>query len=146
MNIGVAYDNGRIAQNLGSCRTLLVVTTEGQNPTGKHLAQAEGDSTTALLKLAGMGKLDVLICGSLGLAIRNALEMIGVLLVPGCEGPAEEAVAKFLVGEKQGDPTLLEIGREDDPDDPMVCMHDCAKCAGCGPIEILKQIPVEEVK
>ena len=93
-----------------------------------------------------MEKLDVLICGSLGLAIRNALEMIGVLLVPGCEGPAEEAVAKFLVGEKQGDPTLLEIGREEDPDDPMACMHDCARCAGCGPIELLKQIPVEEVK
>ena len=87
-----------------------------------------------------------MICGSLGLAIRNALEMIGVLLVPGCEGSAEEAVAKFLVGEKQGDPTLLEIGREEDPDDPMACMHDCAKCAGCGPSEILKQIPVEEVK
>ena len=146
MNIGVAYDNGQIAQNLGSCRTFLVVATEGQNPTGKYLAQAEGDSTTALLKLAGLEKLDVLICGSLGLAIRNALEMIGVLLVPGCEGSAEEAVAKFLVGEKQGDPTLLEIGREEDPDDPMACMHDCAKCAGCGPIEILKQIPVEEVK
>ena len=83
---------------------------------------------------------------SLGLAIRNALEMIGVLLVPGCEGPAEEAVAKFLVGEKQGDPTLLEIGREEDPDDPMACMHDCAKCSGCGPSELLKQIPVEEIK
>ena len=55
-------------------------------------------------------------------------------------------MAKFIVGEKQGDPTLLEIGREEDPDDPMACMHDCAKCAGCGPIEILKQIPVEEVK
>ena len=40
MNIGVAYDNGQIAQNLGGCRTFLVVTTEGQNPTGKHLAQA----------------------------------------------------------------------------------------------------------
>ena len=83
---------------------------------------------------------------SLGLAIRNALEMIGVLLVPGCEGSAEEAVAKFLVGEKQGDPTLLEIGREEDPDDPMACMHDCAKCSGCGPSELLKSIPVEEVK
>ena len=80
------------------------------------------------------------------LAIRNALEMIGVLLVPGCEGSAEEAVAKFLVGEKQGDPTLLEIGREEDPDDPMACMHDCAKCSGCGPSELLKSIPVEEVK
>lgn len=107
MNIGVAYEDGQIAKNLGGCRTFLVVTTEGQNPTGKHLAQAEGDSTTALLKLASMEKLDVLICGALGLAIRNALEMIGVLLVPGCEGAAEEAVAKFLVGEKQGDRLCL---------------------------------------
>ena len=148
MNIGVAvaYEGGQIAKNLGGCRTFLVVSTEGQTPTGKHLAETDDDNTTALLKLASMEKLDVLICGSLGLAIRNALEMIGVLLVPGCEGPAEEAVAKFLVGEKQGDPTLLEIGREEDPDDPMACMHDCAKCAGCGPIELLKQIPVEEVK
>lgn len=146
MNIGVAYEGGQIAKNLGGCRTFLVVSTEGQTPTGKHLAETDDDNTTALLKLASMEKLDVLICGSLGLAIRNALEMIGVLLVPGCEGPAEEAVAKFLVGEQQGDPTLLEIGREEDPDDPMACMHDCAKCAGCGPIELLKQIPVEEVK
>ncbi len=146
MNIGVAYEGGQIARNLGGCRTFLVVSTEGQTPTGKHLAETDDDNTTALLKLASMEKLDVLICGSLGLAIRNALEMIGVLLVPGCEGPAEEAVAKFLVGEKQGDPTLLEIGREEDPDDPMACMHDCARCAGCGPIELLKQIPVEEVK
>jgi len=69
-----------------------------------------------------------------------------VLLVPGCEGSAEESVAKFLVGEKQGDPTILEIGREEDPDDPMACMHDCAKCSGCGPSELLKQIPVEEIK
>lgn len=146
MNIGVAYEGGQIARNLGGCRTFLVVSTEGQTPTGKHLAETDDDNTTALLKLASMEKLDVLICGSLGLAIRNALEMIGVLLVPGCEGPAEEAVAKFLVGEQQGDPTLLEIGREEDPDDPMACMHDCARCAGCGPIELLKQIPVEEVK
>ena len=67
-------------------------------------------------------------------------QMLGVLLVPGCEGSAEESVAKFLVGEKQGDPTILEIGREEDPDDPMACMHDCAKCSGCGPSELLKQI------
>ena len=50
------------------------------------------------------------------------------------------------MGEKQGDPTLLEIGREEDPDDPMACMHDCAKCSGCGPSELLKSIPVEEIK
>ena len=78
--------------------------------------------------------------------VYAAVAILGVLLVPGCEGSAEESVAKFLVGEKQGDPTILEIGREADPDDPMACMHDCAKCSGCGPSELLKQIPVEEIK
>lgn len=105
MNIGVAFDEGQIAANLGSCKQVLVVTTEGREPVSKHMAEVRGTSTTDLIKLASMEQIDVLICGSLGLAIRNALEMIGVLLVPGCEGPAEEAVAKFLVGEKQGDPT-----------------------------------------
>ena len=121
MNIGVAYENGRIAKNLGDCREVLIITTEGREPVGKRIAGIAGTS-------------------------RNALEMLGVLLVPGCEGSAEESVAKFLVGEKQGDPTILEIGREEDPDDPMACMHDCAKCSGCGPSELLKQIPVEEIK
>ena len=132
MNIGVAYENGRIAKNLGDCREVLIITTEGREPVGKRIAGIAGTSATDLIKFAGLEQIDVLICGSLGLATRNALEMLGVLLVPGCEGSAEESVAKFLVGEKQGDPTILEIGREEDPDDPMACMHDCAKCSGCG--------------
>ncbi len=80
------------------------------NRSGKRIAGIAGTSATDLIKFAGLEQIDVLICGSLGLATRNALEMLGVLLVPGCEGSAEESVAKFLVGEKQGDPTILEIG------------------------------------
>ena len=113
MNIGVAYENGRIAKNLGDCREVLIITTEGREPVGKRIAGIAGTSATDLIKFAGLEQIDV---------------------------------AKFLVGEKQGDPTILEIGREEDPDDPMACMHDCAKCSGCGPSELLKQIPVEEIK
>ena len=101
MNIGVAYENGRIAKNLGDCREVLIITTEGREPVGKRIAGIAGTSATDLIKFAGLEQIDVLICGSLGLATRNALEMLGVLLVPGCEGSAEESVAKFLVGEKQ---------------------------------------------
>ena len=32
MNIGVAYENGRIAKNLGDCREVLIITTEGALP------------------------------------------------------------------------------------------------------------------
>lgn len=141
MNIGIAYKDGKICENLGECETFLVIGTEGNTPVSKNISKVEEKGHMSILKLVSKEKIDVLICGSLGLAARNALEMIGVLLVPGCEGSAEEAAAKFLVGEKQGDPSILELAREEDPDDPMACMHDCAKCAGCGPIEILKKIP-----
>ena len=144
MNIGVAYADGQVCANLNDCREYLIVSADGQTPTGKRLVTCEAGGSTAMLRLMSTEKVDVLICGTLGLAARNALELIGVLLIPGCEGRAEEAVAKFLVGEAQGDPTILQIAREDDPDDPMACMHDCAKCAGCGPIEILKNIPEQK--
>jgi len=88
MNIGVAYENGRIAKNLGDCREVLIITTEGREPVGKRIAGIAGTSATDLIKFAGLEQIDVLICGSLGLATRNALEMLGVLLVPGCEGSA----------------------------------------------------------
>ena len=92
MNIGVAYENGRIAKNLGDCREVLIITIEGREPVGKRIAGIAGTSATDLIKFAGLEQIDVLICGSLGLATRNALEMLGVLLVPGCEGSAEESV------------------------------------------------------
>jgi len=141
MKIGVAYNEGQVAGNLGTCRTFLLITTEGKTPTGKQLIQIPDTGTTGMVKTVSMTGLDVLICGALGFAVRNALELAGVLLVPGCAGSAEEAVAKFLAGEKQGDPSLLEMGREEDLDDPMSCMHDCARCAGCGPLELLRQLP-----
>ena len=90
MNIGVAYENGRIAKNLGDCREVLIITIEGREPVGKRIAGIAGTSATDLIKFAGLEQIDVLICGSLGLATRNALEMLGVLLVPGCEGSAED--------------------------------------------------------
>ena len=38
MNIGVAYENGRIAKNLGDCREVLISTSEGRVPVGKRFA------------------------------------------------------------------------------------------------------------
>ena len=152
MNIGVAYENGRIAKNLGDCREVLIITTEGREPVGKRIAGIAGTSATDLIKFAGLEQIDVLICGSLGLATRNALEMLGVLLVPGC-------LERCQNGDEEARRLLIEHnlrlvahvarkyqGCEEDPDDPMACMHDCAKCSGCGPSELLKQIPVEEIK
>ncbi len=140
MIIGIAYDNGNVT-GLNQCKEFLLIQTEGQTPVSKRLVPCQ--SATDMLKLMSMEKVSVMICGALGLTARNALEMLGILLIPGVEGSAEEAAAKFLVGEKQGDSSILEIAREDDPDDPMACMHDCARCAGCGPITLLNQLETQ---
>lgn len=136
MKIAIAYDNGSVAAELSGCTEFLLITAENGQPTAKELTPAVGTGATAMLTFIGMAQIDVLICGGISVAVRNALEMLGVVLVPGCEGSAEEAAAKFLVGEKQGDPTILDLCREEDPNDPMACMHDCSKCSGCGPIDI----------
>ena len=101
MNIGVAYENGRIAKNLGDCREVLIITTEGREPVGKRIAGIAGTSATDLIKFAGLEQIDVLICGSLGLATRNALEMLGVLLVPGCDTDIGQRGMKLSGGQKQ---------------------------------------------
>ena len=136
MKIAIAYADGSVASDLGLCQQFLIVTAEGGQPTAKDLVSCPGEGHIRLLNFVGQYAVDVLICGRLGM-----------LLVPGVTGPAEEAAAKFLVGEKQGDDTVLRLCREEDPDDPMACMHDCSKCAGCGPIQVdLDKLDLPEVK
>ncbi len=135
MKIVIAYADGLVADANG-CKQFLILTAENGQPTAKELLDMPGFSSTTMLTLMSKTQADVFICGGLGIAMRNALEMLGVVLVPGVTGPAEEAAAKFLVGEQQGDPGILALCREEDPDDPMACMHDCARCAGCGPIRV----------
>lgn len=146
MKIAIAYEAGLVAKSLSSCQEFLILAEENGEPTGKELVTCLGDGHVRLLSFIGQYAIDVLICGELGIASRNALEMLGVLLVPGVTGSAEEAAAKFLVGEKQGDDTVLSLCREEDPNDPMACMHDCSKCAGCGPINVdLKKLDLPDV-
>lgn len=145
MKIAIPYKEGKIVQPLSDCRTLMILTTKDTEPVAKELVPCDFTGTTAMLKLVGLRQIDVFICGQLGISTRNALEMLGVVIVPGVTGSCDEAAARFLAGEDLGDPSVLSLCREEDPDDPMNCMHDCSRCAGCGPIavpdEVRRRVP-----
>lgn len=146
IKIAIAYDNGNVAA-LASCPQFMLLSVEKGEPQEKLLVDCPGSSQVHMLNFVGQYGVDVMICGELGIAARNALEMLGVILVPGVTGNADEAAAKFLVGEAQGDTTVLTLCREEDPDDPMACMHDCSRCAGCGPVKVdLDKLDLPEVK
>ena len=147
MRIAIPTENGQIFPHLGQATEFTVVTvSEDGKSYEKNLAAAPGDGHISVVKLLAEQKADVLICGELGLMARSTFEMIEIELVPGCEGSADAAITKYLAGEAQGDPSILQIEIEMDEDDPMQCMHDCAKCAGCGtdmpiPEAVKKRMP-----
>lgn len=135
MKIAIAYAEGQVSP-LSGCKQFLLLTAEGQAITGKTVLDAPAGGATMLMPFLSQHETDVLICGEMSIVARNVLEMLGIVLVPGVTGAAEYAAAKFLAGEEQGDRSVLEKCREEDPDDPMKCLHDCSKCAGCGPLQI----------
>ena len=146
MKIAIAYADGSVHPSLTACREYMVLTVVDGKPTDKTLVDL-ASAGIGLLPFVGQNMIDVVICNELGIATRNALEMLGVLIVPGVTGSCDEAAAKFLVGEPQGDATVLSLCREDDPNDPMACMHDCSRCAGCGPVKVpFDKVEVPEVK
>ncbi len=94
MKIAIPYENGQVAQELAACQEYMVLTVEGSEPTAKDLVPCEGSGATAMLSFIGLHQIDVLICGKLGIAARNALEMLGVLLVPGVTGSCWSASSR----------------------------------------------------
>lgn len=147
MKIAVPTQNGEIFAELGQAEEFTVVTVSED---GKHFEketmQTRGDGIVSVVSFLADEKIDTLICGTLGLMARSAFEMIDLQLVPGCSGAVDAAITKYLRGEKQGDPSILSVSIEMDENDPMRCMHDCAKCGGCGtdmpvPDAVKKRIP-----
>ena len=80
MNIGVAYKDGQIADNLGDCSSFLIVSAEGKTPTGKRILEVTGTGTTDMVKTMSMEQIDVLICGSLGLRVVCKLLLLPLVM------------------------------------------------------------------
>lgn len=127
MKIAAVSHQGQIAHTLSESTELLVVTADNGLPVAKEqIAVNEKEITGAISKLA-MQNVDVVLAGEMGTALQSALRMLGVELILGCTGGSVENIAGYLAGEKLGDPSKIVIPEEDE-NDPMNCMHDCARC------------------
>ncbi len=138
--IAIPVKNGQIDPDLGRATAFLLVTAQAGRELSRETLAAPGEGNVSVVNLlAGVGAT-ALICGELGLMARSAFQMMELELIPGCLGDADEAVATYLRGEAQGDPSILSVEIQMDENDPMQCMHDCAKCGGCGDPELLEKI------
>lgn len=143
-SIAIPTEDGKVCPHLGKAPlfTLVTVSDDGKQFTKEQVAVKETGHIAVVNLLADRG-VHTLICGELGLMARSALQMMEIELVPGCAGDVDACVSRYLAGEAQGDPSILEVEITMDENDPMQCMHDCAKCGGCHeiPTEVQKRIP-----
>lgn len=132
MKVAAAVKDGVIAPALNESTEVMIVTKENGQPVSKEVISLDGAGITSVLFKLSMQNIDVMLAGEVGTALQETLRMIGMQVLPGCQGDAVECIAGLLAGEQVGDPSKIVIPEEDE-DDPMHCMHDCAKCmADCG--------------
>ncbi len=141
----VTTENGKtIADRVANGTEILIVTEAGGVPTARELVQIGDDGITSVLFKMAYQNIDVLLAGEIGTALQSTLRVLGVEMVPGCTGDAVENIAGYLMHEEIGDPSKI-VEPEEDENDPMACLHDCAKCmANC--IDRPKDIQVPRVQ
>ena len=131
MKIAAVTRDGKIAHTIAESTEILIVTEENGIPTAKELVQIGDDEITSVLFKLAMQNIDILLAGEIGTALQSTLRMLGVEMLPGCEGDAVENIAAYMTHEEIGDPSKIIVPEEYE-DDPLGCLHDCAKCmAGC---------------
>lgn len=127
MKIAAVVRDGKIAHNVADSMEILIVTEENGLPVSKEVIKIDGEEITSILFKLALQNIDVLLAGEIGVALQSTLRMMGVQMLPGCEGDAVENIAAYLMHEDIGDPSKIVIA-EADENDPLNCLHDCAKC------------------
>ncbi|MDO4287206.1 MAG: hypothetical protein Q4C40_05725 [Eubacteriales bacterium] len=127
MKVAAAVKDGKIADTIAESTEVFIVTEEDGKPVAKDTVELGKDGITSVLFKLSQQNIDILLAGEVGTALQTTLRMLGMHVLPGCTGDAIECIAGLLAGEKVGDASKIVIP-EVDEDDPMNCMHDCAKC------------------
>lgn len=120
MIIAVAYSNGNVYQHFGHTAQFQIYRAENGRLVENRCVDTAGTGHGALAQwLKDMG-VDILICGGIGSAAREALDAAGIRVFGGVKGDADEAVELFLAGVLPYDPCARCTAHEGG--------HGCGHC------------------
>ena len=106
MRIAVTYENGNIFQHFGHTAQFKLYDVENGTVTACQIVDTNGQGHGALSGFLRSADVDVLICGGIGEGAQNALAKVGIKLMGGVSGSADEAVKSYLDGTLSFDPNV----------------------------------------
>jgi Mrp family chromosome partitioning ATPase/predicted Fe-Mo cluster-binding NifX family protein len=119
-------ENNNVFQHFGKTQLFTLYEVEGKNLKSKSSIKSNGAGHSVLVTLLSDNKVDVVICGGIGLHAMEGLMEQGMLVIPGAQGDVDVVTASYLDGSLQAsdNPTCNhhEHNHEHEHDD---CHHDC---------------------
>lgn len=104
MKIAVTYEAGEIFQHFGKSKEFKVYEIENNEIIASRVESTNGQGHSALGEVLKNLNVNALICGGIGGGARNILTSLGIEIIPGVIGNADEAVNDYLKGELHYDP------------------------------------------
>lgn len=97
MRIALTYENGMVGQHFGHTKQFKLYDVDGSNTvTATELLSPNGAGHGALATVLKQAQTDVLICGGIGQGARMAVSEVGIKLIAGVCGNADEVIKDYL--------------------------------------------------
>ncbi len=104
MIIAVPYENGLVFGHFGHTQAFKIYEAENGKVLSAKVVPTQGAGHGALSGFLAGEKVDVLICGGIGMGAQIALAQVGIKIYGGVQGGADAAVLEFLAGSLVYDP------------------------------------------
>lgn len=99
MKIAIPIFGKNISPRFDGAQVIVLLTVEGGQVVKREKWRTQNLSPLAMVGGLRDAKVDVLICGNIDSVSEEAVEEVGIKLIPWVTGEAEDAIACFLKGE-----------------------------------------------
>ena len=132
MRIAVTYENEMIGQHFGRTEQFKIYDVENKDIQATQIIDTNGTGHGALAGFLADAKVDVLICGGIGMGARMALLDAGIEILPGVSGNADEVMNEYLDGTLVYDPDTECHHHEHEHGEGHECGHHENGCGELG--------------
>jgi len=107
-------DNHSVFQHFGKTQLFTIYEIEGKELKNKTTVSCNGEGHSELVAFLRDQKVDVVICGGIGLHALEGLMAEGILVIPGAQGDIDVVTSSYLDGSLQAsnNPTCDHHGHE----------------------------------
>ncbi|MCR5778021.1 MAG: DUF134 domain-containing protein [Lachnospiraceae bacterium] len=104
MRVAVTYEQEMVGQHFGKTEQFKIYDVEDGKVVSSKVIDTNGTGHGALAGFLRAAEVETLICGGIGMGARNALGEVGIEILPGVTGKADEVLNDYLAGNLNYDP------------------------------------------